>query len=143
MFTKVRTYGASHLRSFSRIAGTSRHLHTSPQPTVHPIHHLRGLSAVSKKAFQPASQRWQSNVSEEQKTFKGQSASSSGQGDNEIKKSKSIRSGGRKTSLRRVAVEAQRSRDKLVLGTKGLRFVNPDIETKVCLRLGASSKQSS
>ncbi|KAL9095493.1 MAG: hypothetical protein Q9165_002364 [Trypethelium subeluteriae] len=56
-------------------------------------------------------------MDESQKSPKRQAASSSEGGD-EPKTSKKIRSGSGKTSLRRVAVEAQRSRDQLVIGTE-------------------------
>jgi hypothetical protein len=40
------------------------------------------------------------------------------------------------TSLRRVSIEAERSRSKLIINKAGRRFVDPDAETKVVVETG-------
>ena len=124
VFNSVTRYGTAYLRSFSRL---------SPQLIVYPSRCLQNQGTSPSRAFQLLSQRWQSTSAEAQKGSKSQATPALEEGEDERKTSKKVRPGGRKTSLRTVAVEAQRSRDKLVLGTKWLRFVNPDIDTKACI----------
>ncbi|KAI9688896.1 MAG: hypothetical protein M1822_001253 [Bathelium mastoideum] len=83
---------------------------------------------------------WQSSTTDDSKTSKGQSKSQPNDTEDDGNLSKKTRSGGRKTSLHRVAIEAQRSRDRLVLRSKGLRFVNPDADTKLVTAYSAAEQ---
>ena len=131
VFSRTTYHDIAHLRSFSRVARSLPHPYQTPHSTTHTTLYLPNRRALRPRTLQVSTTRCQSSVSGASKKLQVQSTSPSTQDD--AKLSKKTTAIGRKTSLRRVAEEAQRSRDKLVLGSKGLRFVNPDVDTKVCL----------
>ncbi|KAI9686115.1 MAG: hypothetical protein M1820_010689 [Bogoriella megaspora] len=140
-----RRYGAFSLRSIPRPAGPPQHHGTYSSLTA--CFHLPSDSCETTPTLLSASlpKRWLSNVSEARKEPKDaeiQDHEALQLGKDETKKSKKTRSGDRKTSLRRVAVEAQQSRDKLILGDRKLRFVNPDVETKTVTAFCAAEQYS-